>query len=549
MTFSFLKIKKTLYYLLFLSSLHSIIKADDSEITHIILDENIIDLGSNYIITKIEGTKINTNDYNYLLGIFEASTDIFFSDGFPIAMIKEEVINNQNSISITANCLKPYRYLRYMPPNENNAKLENIKVYGNTGTTGTPFLATNLPLMVIKTENSKDPDSRETYINCQVIIINSTDRSVLNTEAEIRIRGHSTAAQDKKPWKIKFKKKQIVLDIDGVNSYKSWAVLANYFDKSLIRNHLAFEISRNIGLQFTPRCRFIDVIMNGSFRGNYYICDQLEIKKGRIDIKIANDEKDPNITGGYLIEFDKRAAEEEEKYFLTEKGLVGQIKEPDSDEISKEEENYIKLYLNKMEKNVYLGNFQYLDLPSFYRYFIMQEFSGDIDTVLSSFHLTKRRGDEKLYFGPVWDYDISFDCVQRLYPMNEKPLFSFYYGDPAGTCKDFLRTILLTNNTMNYINETWYELRESVLNFTHLSNYIAQESDNILNSAKLNYYKWFGTPIENAESEFKYHVSIVTNYIKQRFDRLTYLINTYDFADIEIKINFTLLLILSLFIL
>ena len=102
---------------------------------------------------------------------------------------------------------------------------------------------------------------------------------------------------------------------------------------------------------------------------------------------------------------------------------------------------------------------------------------------------------------------------------------------------------------MNYINETWYELRESVLNFTHLSNYIAQESDNILNSAKLNYYKWFGTPIENAESEFKYHVSIVTNYIKQRFDRLTYLINTYDFADIEIKINFRLLLILSLFIL
>ena len=106
MKFSFLKIKKTLYYLLFLSSLHSIIKADDSEITHIILDENIIDLGSNYIITKIEGTKINTNDYNYLLGIFEASTDSSFSDGFPIAMIKEEVINNQNSISITAKCLK-----------------------------------------------------------------------------------------------------------------------------------------------------------------------------------------------------------------------------------------------------------------------------------------------------------------------------------------------------------------------------------------------------------------------------------------------------------
>ena len=101
--------------------------------------------------------------------------------------------------------------------------------------------------------------------------------------------------------------------------------------------------------------------MNGSFRGNYYICDQVEIKKGRVDIKIANDEKDPDITGGYLIEIDGRAGEEE-KYYLTEKGLIGEIKDPDSDDITKKEENYIKLYLNKVEEQVYLGNLQYLSL-------------------------------------------------------------------------------------------------------------------------------------------------------------------------------------------
>ena len=205
--------------------------------------------------------------------------------------------------------------------------------------------------MVIKTENSKEPDSTETYINCNVKIINSSDSSILDQDAEIRVRGHSTASLAKKPWKIKFKKKQIVLDIDSKNGYKSWAVLANHYDESLIRNDLAFEISRNIGLPFTPRCRFLDVIMNGSFRGNYYICDQVEIKKGRVDIKIANDEDDPDITGGYLIEIDGRAGEEE-KYFLTEKGLLGEIKDPDSDDITKKEENYIKLYLNKVEEQV-----------------------------------------------------------------------------------------------------------------------------------------------------------------------------------------------------
>ena len=128
--------------------------------------------------------------------------------------------------------------------------------------------------------------------------------------------------------------------------------------------------------------------------------------------------------------------------------MIGEIKEPDSDDITKEEENYIKLYLNKMEKQVYFENLQYLDLHTFYRYFIMQEFCADIDIVYSSLHLTKRRGDDKLYFGPVWDYDRAFDSDSILFPTNQKPLFTFYYGDSAGTCRDFLRTILLTNTVI-----------------------------------------------------------------------------------------------------
>ncbi len=541
MALSFFKIQRTIYYLLFLLYFPFSI---NSQITYE-MKGNIIVLNTASIITQIKATKKNSNPYNYLLGIFEASNDISFSDGFPIAMIKEDVINDPNTITIEAKCKEAYKYIRYLPPNSNNAQLENFEF--TSGSSGI-FLATNLPLMVIKTENSKEPDSTETYINCNVKIINSSDSSILDQDAEIRVRGHSTASLAKKPWKIKFKKKQIVLDIDSKNGYKSWAVLANHYDESLIRNDLAFEISRNIGLPFTPRCRFLDVIMNGSFRGNYYICDQVEIKKGRVDIKIANDEKDPDITGGYLIEIDGRAGEEE-KYFFTEKGLIGEIKDPDSDDITKEEENYIKLYLNKVEKQVYLGNLQYLDLPTFYRYFIMQEFCGDIDTTLSSFHLTKRRGDDKLYFGPVWDYDLSFDSDDRLIPTNQKPLFTFYYGASAGTCRHFLKTILLTNNSMSYINQTWNELKQSALTFDKLNSYINQESNKILESAKLNYYRWFNSKIENAETEYKSNVAIVTNYVKQRFDRLTYLINTYDFAARQLKINFSFLFILILFLL
>ena len=164
----------------------------------------------------------------------------------------------------------------------------------------------------------------------------------------------------KKPYKIKFEKKQKIFGISG--KYKNWALLANHYDKSLIRNSLAFKISEIIGLEFTPRCEPVDAILNGNYRGNYFICDQIEVKEGRVDIeKITEDD----ITGGYLLEIDGRAMKED-KYFLTDRGLIGEIKYPDSDDITKKQENYIKLYLNKMERNVYKGNLDYLDLNSFY---------------------------------------------------------------------------------------------------------------------------------------------------------------------------------------
>ncbi len=111
----------------------------------------------------------------------------------------------------------------------------------------------------------------------------------------------------------------------------------------------------------------------------------------------------------------------EEKYFLTNKVIVGEIKYPDMDDMTKEQEKYIKKYLNKLEKSTYNRDFKYLDLPSFYRYFIIQEFCGDIDSMLSSFHCHTRKVAQKLFFNLVWDYN-----SKRLIPTNENTKFSLY---------------------------------------------------------------------------------------------------------------------------
>jgi hypothetical protein len=87
-----------------------------------------------------------------------------------------------------------------------------------------------------------------------------------------------------------------------------------------------------------------------------------------------DDITEPNITGRYLLEIDYRAPESGDKYLITNKGLRLEIKYPDSDDITIEQENYIKKYLNDLEERIYNYNLSYIDENSFYKYFLMQEF-------------------------------------------------------------------------------------------------------------------------------------------------------------------------------
>ena len=428
------------------------------------------------------------------------------------------MINNENpnEINININTPTPYKYIRYIPQNKLFTEIEQIKILGHKFSDTEDlsekklFTVTNLPLIIINTENNLEPKTKTTYINSQIIIINNNKINI-NQTASIKLRGQSTSTYPKKPYKIKFDKKQEILGLSG--KYKNWVLLANYLDKALIRILLAFKISKIIGLEFTPRCEPVDLIMNGNFKGNYLICDQIEVKEGRVDIEEITEDDE---TGGYLIEIDARAASEE-KYFTTNKGIIIEIKYPDSDDITQAQEQYIKQFMDILEKNAYNGNLTYIDLDSFYKYFLMQEFCADIDIVLSSFYLTKRKGDDKLYFGPVWDYDRAFDNDDRLIPTNQKPKFAFYYGDSSGTTRQFIITILETKNIMS----------KNGLDSETLKVFIEEKKDLLFESGNLNNLRWYGSKIGNGKKDYFDYVDVVINYIEQRFDTLSKIINNY----------------------
>ena len=338
--FSLPKGKSIIHYLFFII-LFNIILSEDAEINYATSNDNIYDLNSFYIITKIQFGINHETPHYYLFGIFEGSNDTSFSDSLPLTMIKENDLSNTDSNTITINIPNSYRYVRYIPYNVNGLNISPLTIYGHLFdetedlSSKVNYHPTNLPLMIINTENSIEPDSKEVYINSRIIIINSDGKKKLNTSTGVRLRGHGTSRGAKKPYKIKFDSKAEIPGIDG--KYKKWALLANYYDRSLIRNHLAFEVSRRIGFKYTPRCIFLDVIFNRNFRGNYYICDQVEVKKGRVEVTEMDktDNEYPEITGGYLLEFDQRVIGDKKLFFLTDKGLIGEIKYPDEDDITK----------------------------------------------------------------------------------------------------------------------------------------------------------------------------------------------------------------------
>ena len=320
--FLFLTLNIYLIGSLSLNRLNSKYLSDENE-----FDMNeVIELEDDFVISQIRWTKSKDYDLNYLLGIFEGANDPSFKDAVPLAMIKGE-IKVVNYIDI--NTTNTYKYVRYIPPNKNSTDISPIKIYGDKKMKSEDipenpkvYQATNLPLIYIYTENKTNPTRIYHKFNCTVLIINE-GKIEINETATIKLRGKSTAIiPTKKPYKLKFNKKQKILGLEG--KFKNWALMANAFDRSLLRNALAYKISELIGFEYSPRCVPVDLILNGNYRGNYYICDIIEVGKNRVNLDKMEktDIKEPNITGGYLMEFDGGVFYEEyygNKHYETKK--------------------------------------------------------------------------------------------------------------------------------------------------------------------------------------------------------------------------------------
>ena len=228
----------------------------------------------------------------------------------------------------------------------------------------------------------------------------------------IRGRGNSTWGRDKKPYKIKLDKKA---DLLGMGEEKNWALLANYYDCTMLRNKLTYMLGEKFlpAGTFVPQSVFVNVKMNGEYLGLYCLSESIRVGKGRVAIEDPSTEEgasEEELSGGYLINMEIQ--EDEGRVLRTDRNLF-QIDTPEYEDLTEPQYEYISGFMQKLENSLCRPEAvtdgttaaDLMDIDSYIDYFLLQEASRNGDGYRSSStYLYKDRGG-KLVFGPLWDFD------------------------------------------------------------------------------------------------------------------------------------------------
>ena len=506
-----------------------------------------LDLGEPHVITRIGFASRKMRSYKLQLAVVEGANEPDFSDAMPIYMIRDDKTPSGHMTYADINVSRGFRYVRFMSGPSAACNFAEIEFYGHPGEGDDSqlFQLTNLPLVVVNTDGMRMMQSKDDKVNSTVHIISDGGTSLLSKkDTECKGRGNASWNFPKKPMRLKFPKKQTVLP-DAPAKCKKWTLINNYGDKSLMRNKIAFHMSRGIGLSYTPYCQFVDLIFNGEYQGCYQLCDQVEVNPGRVEITemTPDDIEGEALTGGYFIEIDAYA-NQEASWFESLRGIPVTIKSPDDDEITPEQSAYIKDYFNKFETAVFTYGFtsettgyrKYLNLDSFLQYFIVGELDGNTD-YFWSIYMSKERGEEKFVVGPVWDVDLGFDNDYRTYPIANKTDFIYRSGGSVASSavKRLVDRILVSDTkARERLKYLWSDARVNRhYNPTYYCKLVDRYAEQLAESQELNFKRWniLGESVHMnpaVSGSYEGEVQRVKDYLNERFAQLDRIIGTVE---------------------
>lgn len=310
---------------------------------------------------------------------------------------------------------------------------------------------------------------------------------------EISGRGNSTWEQDKKGWEIVLPEEKSLL---GMTKASSWILLANFFDDTRgLRNYATYNMAKECGLDTTSELRFIDLYVNKEYMGVYILAEKIwpneKLDIGDLDTLnnqvnkcilsptklsqtvIDNDEvplkswsnisSPSNISGGYILERNYGYKLLNKLHIVTSEGEEPFVVRYPS-VVSKEESDYIEDIINQVERALFANDYknpetgkdllELIDVDSWVLKYMIDEITKSEGAGSTSSYFYKKQNDDKLYGGPIWDYDKTYGLFEVNRDVEELSYSTWYDISPTYWYKQ-----LYNNETANKLIKKYYKER------------------------------------------------------------------------------------------
>lgn len=298
---------------------------------------------------------------------------------------------------------------------------------------GQGISSSNLPLISIRTNGQTIVDEPKIMADMGIIYNGEGVRNNItdafnhyNGKIGIEIRGQSSQMFPMKSYSIELRDNagnSTDKSLFGLPKESDWVLYAPYSDKTLMRNFLAYTMSREMG-RWSANCRFVEVILNGNYIGIYVFMEKIKRGSGRVNISkmAATDISGDAVTGGYIFSIDKEADGWFSSFAPYSTAANPRIQfsyvYPKLSSLVVEQSVYLKNYVDSFETALSKSTItahkddwrKFADEASFIDFLIVNEVSRNVDGYrLSSFFYKDRNSKNgKIFAGPVWDYDLAF---------------------------------------------------------------------------------------------------------------------------------------------
>ena len=312
------------------------------------------------------------------------------------------------------------------------------------------------------------------------------------TDAPLTIKGRGNSSwfnAPKKSYTLKFESKQNFL---GLEKHKSFALIANYFDKTLLRNITAYSLAKNVftKMSWAPSAKTVHLFIDGVYQGLYSAVESVKIAENRVNIPDISDfvpiqETTQDMTAfdeyGFILEVNERL--DEDFNFRSNKGVPFSLKEPDGSDLTPEICNKIEEKTNQIEAEVYAGNFSNIDLYSFADWWIVEELAKNTDSQFySSCYMYFDPSDKKIHMGPVWDFDLGFGNNG----VDVKT--EGFQADEAQNGANWILELRKSEEFKNIVKERWNTCKPLIESY--FSGEYEENLSNIKKDVDVNFIRW-----------------------------------------------------------